>query len=112
MVSTCKITSDIPQALTFTVASNDGTPTAPVINKLRNGGLALVLTPWKRMPALFSKLYPEKNELGKETILRPVSFPVVLAKPLTTGRKQLFGTNKCGILTCYSIQKNTIIITI
>ena len=55
-VSTCKITSDIPQALTLT-----GTlfGVAVEINKLRNGGLARVLSPLKRIPLDFSKSYPQ-----------------------------------------------------
>ena len=53
MVSTCKITSDIPQALTFTVASND------VINKFKKGGEARVLRPWNKIPADFSRSYPQ-----------------------------------------------------
>ena len=69
IVSTWSITSDIPQALILTgILLGSAVP----INKFKNGGLALVLTPWNNIPALFSKSYPQKNAFGKLIILSSV----------------------------------------
>jgi hypothetical protein len=55
MVSTCKITSDIPQALTFTVTGSAAPVVEFDINKFKKGGEARVLRPWNKIPADFSK---------------------------------------------------------